>query len=161
MRAGVWISAFVVACLLPLQAEAATVIADPANFVKDLFHRMSVATAEKPYVPPEDIYTSRLAGLMALDKHEAGDEVGRLDFDIWTGAQDWELSGVRISTQAVEGAKNREIVVAKFKNGGKPYVIHYYFERAGGAWKLDDVREVSPEPWTLSLVLKYGWDDAP
>jgi hypothetical protein len=149
-------TALVVACV----AHAAS-ISDPATFVRGLFARMASATTAKPYVPPENIYSPRLAALMALDRKEAGGEVGRLDFDIWTGAQDWQLSGVKVSSLDVENTKDRKIVVAKFRNAGKPHELHYYFERGKSGWQLDDVRSVDAgAQWTLSVVLKYGWADA-
>jgi hypothetical protein len=58
--------------------------------------------------------------------------------------------------------KGRKIAVATFRNGGKPHELHYYFERGKGGWQLDDVRSVDPgQQWTLSVILKYGWADAP
>ena len=119
---------------------------------------MAAATAAKPYVAPEDIYTPRLAALFALEQREAGDEVGRIDFDFWSNAQDWKRSGVKITSVPVEGAKAREVVIAKFKNFGKPEEIHFYFEKSAGGWSLDDARSLVGESWTLSLILKYGWD---
>jgi Protein of unknown function (DUF3828) len=157
-----WMSvlAGVFAALAASETYAVTTIADPAQFVRALFARMASSTTNKP--PPEDIYSPRLAALMALDRREAGGEVGRLDFDIWTGAQDWQLSGVTVSALDVENTKDRKIVIAKFRNAGKPHELHYYFERGRGGWQLDDVRSVDAgAQWTLSVVLKYGWADAP
>lgn len=155
-------AAAVFAALAASEAYAATTISDPAQFVRTLFARMASSSTSKP--PPEDIYSSRLASLMALDRKEARGEVGRLDFDIWTGAQDWQLSNVKVRAVDVESTKDRKIVVATFRNDGKPREMHYYFERGKAGWKLDDVRSVGPaasEQWTLSLILKYGWADAP
>jgi hypothetical protein len=146
------------AALLCAPAQAATRIDDPVKFVSGLYAKMAAATAKTPYVAPEDIYTPHLAELFALEKKEAGDEVGRMDFDFWSNAQDWELSGVKVSGQPVEGAKDREVVIAKFKNTGKPQEIHFYFEKTKTGWLLDDARSLVGESWTLSLILKYGWD---
>jgi Protein of unknown function (DUF3828) len=156
------VAAAVFALAAASETYAATTISDPAQFVRALFARMASSPMSKP--PPEDIYSPRLAGLMALDRKEAGGEVGRLDFDIWTGAQDWQLSNVKVRSVDVESTKDRKIVVATFRNEGKPHEMHYYFERGKAGWKLDDVRSVDPAAsaqWTLSLILKYGWADAP
>ncbi|HEY1962834.1 MAG TPA: DUF3828 domain-containing protein [Rhizomicrobium sp.] len=162
----VWMVAVIglLSVLAAPEGGAATNIPDPAAFVETLFARMAHATANKPYTPPEDIYSPRLAALTALDKREAGGEVGRLDFDIWTGAQDWQLSNVKIRSVDVESTKDRKIVIATFKNAGKSHELHYYFERGKTGWQLDDVRSVDAgagEQWTLSVVLKYGWADTP
>jgi hypothetical protein len=146
------------AALLCASAQAATRIDDPVKFVSALYAKMSIANPKTPYVAPEDIYTPRLAALFALESKEAGGEVGRMDFDFWSNAQDWELSAIKVSGQPVEGAKDREVVIAKFKNLGRPEEIHFYFEKTAAGWQLDDARSLLGESWTLSLILKYGWD---
>jgi hypothetical protein len=143
---------------LSAPATAATTIADPVKFVTGLYAKMAAATPASSYVAPEDIYTPRLAALFALDTKEAGGEVGRMDFDFWSNAQDWQLGAVKVSGVPVEGAKDREVVIARFKNFGKPQEIHFYFEKTAAGWKLDDARSLMGEQWTLSLILKYGWD---
>ena len=146
------------AALLCAPAQAATRIDDPVKFVSALYAKMSIANPKTPYVAPEDIYTPRLTALFALESKEAGGEVGRMDFDFWTNAQDWELSGVKVTGQPVEDAKDREVVIARFKNFRKPEEIHFYFEKTAAGWQLDDARSLLGESWTLSLILKYGWD---
>jgi hypothetical protein len=149
------------ALLAPNVALGATTVADPVAFVTGLYAKMAAATPASPYVAPEDIYTPRLAALFALEKREAGGEVGRLDFDFWSNAQDWQLSGIKVTGVPVEGATDRQIVVAKFRNFGKPEEIRFYFEKTKSGWLLDDARSLVGESWTLSLILKYGWDGKP
>ena len=148
-------------CLAPSVANGATKIDDPVKFVSGLYSKMAAATMKAPYVAPEVIYTPRLAALFDLEKREAGGEVGRIDFDFWSNAQDWQLSNVKVTGAPVEGAKDREIVIAKFKNFGKPQEIRFYFEKTKSGWLLDDARSLVGESWTLSLILKYGWDGNP
>jgi hypothetical protein len=147
---------FVVFLFAPALSSAATRIDDPAKFVSGVYAKLSASSGD--YAAPEDIYTPHLASLWALEKKESGGEVGRMDFEFWTGTQDWELSGVNVTAQPVEGSNARKIVIAKFKNGGKPEEMHFYFEKSGNGWLLDDVRSLKGETWTLSLILKYGWD---
>ncbi|HJW40968.1 MAG TPA: hypothetical protein VJ476_07040 [Rhizomicrobium sp.] len=139
--------------LLAAPAQSATTIADPAAFVK-----MTYATtiAKKP--DPDDIYSDRLAALFALDSKEAGGEVGRIDFDFWMNSQDGDVSNVTVSKVPVENAPGRMVVIAKFRNLKTPEEIHFYFEKTAKGWKLDDARSALGEQWTLSLILKYGWD---
>lgn len=160
MRIRILVAA-ILAALSCSPAYAATRIDDPVKFVTALYSKMTAATAQSPYVAPEDIYTPRLAALFALEKREAGGEVGRLDFDFWSNAQDWQLSGVKVTGVPVEGATDRQIVIAKFRNFGKSEEIRFYFEKTKSGWLLDDARALVGESWTLSLILKYGWDGKP
>lgn len=150
---------FLGACMaFPLSAHAATKISDPAKFVADVYAHY---TKVHDYAPPTDIYTPRLAALFALDTKEAGGEVGRIDFDPWTNSQDPDVSGVHVRAIPVFNVPSREIVEATFKQGGHPNTIDFYFEKIGGEWKLDDMHSGTgtEQPWTLSLILKYGWDN--
>ena len=138
-------------------AQAATRIDDPEAFVRDVYRHIEKSPGD--YREPDDIYTPRLADLFALDSKEAGGEVGRIDFDFWTNAQDFRISKVHVSAKPVENAQSRRVVIAKFVNIGRPEEIRFYFERGKDGWKLDDARSLGQEAWTLSLILKYGWDD--
>ena len=155
------VAAFVSFLIAPGFASAATNISDPVKFVTEVYGKIQKATEAKPYNPPDDIYTQHLNALFDLDKKEAGGEVGRIDFDFWTNAQDWQLSGLKVTGLDVEGTKSRKIVVAKFKNLDRVEEIHFYFERGKSGWLLDDARSTGNESWTLSVILKYGWADAP
>ena len=150
---------FLCTCLAlgALSARAKTTIDNPEVFVRGVYAH--IAKTPSNYQEPDDIYSDRLKSLFALDSKEAGGEVGRIDFDFWTNSQDSELAGVRVSSSPVESAPMRRTVVAKFKNIGKPEEIHFYFERDAHGWHLDDARSAGAEPWTLSLILKYGWED--
>ena len=148
------LAAATAAALLCGTAWAGTNIADPVTFVRATYQKLA---KDQNYAPPEDIYTPHLASLFALEKKEAGGEVGRMDFEFWTNAQDWALKDVSVSDEPVEGAKDREIVTAKFKNTDRKEEIHFFFEKAKTGWQLDDASSASKDGWTLSLILKYGW----
>lgn len=141
---------------VPAASKTATRIDDPLKFVK-----MEYATNVGRHPEPDDIYSARLEALFALDIKEAHGEVGRIDFDFWMNGQDGTIRNVTVSKLSVENAQDRQIVVAKFKNGQTPNEIHFYFEKTGRGWKLDDARSMLGDPWVLSLVLKYGWDGKP
>jgi hypothetical protein len=142
--------------LVPGPSTAGTNIEDPLKFVKTEY---ATVVGKKP--EPEDIYTPRLSALFDLDTKEAGGEVGRMDFDFWMNGQDGTISGVTVSKNDVENTRDREIIVARFKNEKTPNEIHFYFERTAKGWKLDDARSTAGDPWVLSLILKYGWDGTP
>ncbi|MBV9045619.1 MAG: DUF3828 domain-containing protein [Alphaproteobacteria bacterium] len=145
------------AVLLTAPAQAATKIDDPAKFVTGVYTRMMQTKPSDTYAPPTDIYTARLDALFKLDQKESGGEVGRIDFDFWSNAQDYQITGLKVTSHAVENAANRRVVIATFKNMNTPEKIYFYFEKTAAGWKLDDVR--AAKDWTLSVILKYGWDE--
>ena len=133
---------------------AATTIIDPAQFVGQVYGRLARGG---DYISPDDIYSPRLAALWAGEAHDAGKEVGRIDFLFWINGQDGLPSDVKIKTFPVEGRPDRRIIVATFVND-KPQTLQFFFEKRGRNWKLDDVVCLTPgEEWTLSVILKYGW----
>jgi hypothetical protein len=157
MRFGTIPAALAVFCICMSGALAATKVDDPEKFVRDVYAH--IAKQGGKYQEPDDIYTQHLSDVLALDSKEAGGEVGRLDFDFWTNSQDSELKDIKVSSKAVDNAPNRRVVMAKFKNIDRIEQIHFYFEKTKAGWKLDDMRSVGKEAWTLSLIAKYGWDD--
>jgi hypothetical protein len=162
MRRFVLAAAIAAMCAAPAVSSAATKIDDPVKFVTATYAKIGDAAKVGADTIPEDIYTPRLSALMALDQKEAGGEVGRLDFEFWTNSQDWQLADVKVTARSVENAKDREVVIAKFKNTGHPEEIHFYFEKTKTGWLLDDAASVEKgSVWTLSLILKFGWDDQP
>jgi hypothetical protein len=147
------ILAFLMLAALPAQAGT-----DPVAFVTAGYKMLAANKASPADQPAQSFATPRLKALFDLETHDANGEVGRLDFDYWTNAQDWKLSDVAVKGVPVESAKDREVVIATFRNLGKKQEIHFYFEKIASRWLLDDVRSVTGETWTLSLILKYGWD---
>ena len=139
------------------QSKATTKIDDPEKFVRGVYAQIEKQPDKTR--EPEDIYSQRLSDLFALDSKEAGGEVGRIDFDPWTNSQDSEIHNVHVSSKPVESAPSRRTVRATFKNLGRSEDIRFYFEQTKKGWKLDDMRSVGKDSWTLSLILKYGWDD--
>lgn len=147
-----WALALAAITLLP--AQAATTIDDPVTFVRKVYdHWNTNANA------PDDVYSARLKALITLDNREAHGEVGRgNDFNVWCNCQDGTLRNPNVTSQDVENAKGRKIVIAKFLLEGSKQEIHFYFETSKGSWKIDDVRSLGPDAWTYSLLLKYGFD---
>lgn len=141
----------------PVAAARARGVADPRAFVEGVY-RTGLRNGPGQV---EHSYSDRLRALFADQRRDAGNSVGRLDFDYWSNSQDPEISNVRVTAQQVEGRADRRIVVARFANGGRPQVNRFFFERVNGRWFLDDVRNepeagVEASGWTLSLLLKYG-----
>jgi hypothetical protein len=109
----------------------------------------------------EPVFSPRLRALFADDERYAGGEIGRLDFNPFTGAQDDDIKQVAVEAHEVDGAAERKVVVARFQNMDTRQSITYYFERIGGRWYIDDImgRATGKDEagWALSLILKYGY----
>jgi len=158
-RKGTGVRAAIIALALfaasaALRAQSAT-IRDPVAFVTDVYKHYVAAQHGGDYNPPENIYTSRLASLIAADRKKHKGEVGCLDFDFWVDGQDYELKNVQVSGQDAPGRVDQKLVIAKFVNLGTAEEIHFEFRKIGGRWLIDDVESVkAKDSWTLSKVLQ-------
>jgi hypothetical protein len=153
-----FIAAFAMAALMSISAQAGTKIDDPVTFVRVVYAKI---TTDRNYQAPQDIYTPRLAALFALEKRETDGRPSRMALDIWTNAMDYQpIKDVKISGERIEGASDRAVVTARFKNGSQKQLLQFYFEKTKDGWKLDDERSLTLDGWTLSLMLKYGWVSA-
>jgi hypothetical protein len=141
------------ACL-PLAALAQSPGEEPEVYVASVYDRLA---NNRPWETPDSLYTPRLAALWADMRRDAGGEVGRVNFDVWVNAQDSELSGFSFGGEPVLGNPDRRIVIARFRNMDRDEVIAFYWERIDGRWRLDDVQSLGKAPWTLSVILKYGF----
>lgn len=145
-------------------AQPAGGVDDPVAYVRqrygpggpDAGSSTATSNAQDP------VYSPRLRALFADDERYAGGEVGRLEFSPYTGAQDDDIRQATVTSSDVDGAPDRRVVSAAFTNMGKPTRIHFYFERIGGRWFVDDISSPGygeaegPGAWTLSLILRYG-----
>jgi len=143
-------------------AVAADGISDPLAYVRSLYVGTGTAPASGDPYSADPNYSPRLRALFADNERYANGEIGRLDFNYMVGAQDEEITGLAVTAEEADGAADRKVITARFKNMGMPTAIHYYFERTGGRWLLDDVSSPGYAgsdgigPWTLSLILRYG-----
>jgi hypothetical protein len=159
MQAGMAAAAAAAAAPAQATAPAAGGAPDPAAYVLGLYDT-SRQTAE--HGDDAVVYTPRLAALFIDAEGDVG-ELGRLEMDYVTGAQDRDVKTATVTSREVEGAPGRRVVSASFNNLGQPRIIHYLFERQGdGRWYLDDVHNQGGQgpddrAWTLSLILKYGF----
>ena len=144
--------------LLCVPASAGTKIGDPTTFVRSLYAKL---LTDRNYKTPEDIYTTRLAALFALEKRETESSPSRMQNNIWTdSADDWGIKTAKVKGEVVEGSKDRMVVTAELKSKDRKEVLQFYFEKSKDGWKLDDARSLGQNTWTLSLMLKYGWVSA-
>jgi hypothetical protein len=148
-----WLGALALIAVTLGPTTAAT-IDDPEAFLRNAYAKWA---AGQRYEVGEDIYTTRLAALVALDRKEANGEVPRADdFDFWCNCQDGEIKNPHITGITVDKAPERRIVTVKFAIDDRKETILFYFENTKDGWKLDDVQDLGADGWTLSLLCKYG-----
>ncbi|HEV7661552.1 MAG TPA: hypothetical protein VGO55_17065 [Allosphingosinicella sp.] len=122
-------------------------VADPVAFMRA---RYSEYLSGNVRVLALDTYASeRLrARLYAFDEAAGGQEVDSLDF--WVGEPgDWSLAGLSLTLEPPRHP-GRQTVTARFRNAGRPMVLHFRFVRERGAWYLDEVVRPGRRGWTLS-----------
>jgi hypothetical protein len=150
------LSAVIAGPALAADSKPVPVIDDPLAFVKGVYAHWN---ASQP--APTGVFTARLAALQALDDKEAGGEVGRgNDFSFWCNCQDGDVKNVTVKGWDVPRATPpRKVVQVKFRLDDKKEILEFYFEKTQDGWKIDDVQSLASDPWTLSVVYKYGWPD--
>jgi hypothetical protein len=132
-----------------------TKVTDPEKAMRQVYDAL-----EKEAQEVELPLSARLDALFKLDQKETGpDEVGRIDFVYFVNGQDSKVTDAVVTSRTVENSPDRRIVVVRFKNFDEEMENHYFWEKTRAGWVLDDVRFLDgKEGYTLSLVLKYGWD---
>ena len=86
------------------------------------------------------------------DKLAQRDGIGRLDFDVFVDAQDWDLSEVSIGAPQVSG--DTAVVDASFRNFDEQRTLRYLFVNEDGAWLIDDIVSESADfSWSLTGLL--------
>lgn len=141
--------------LLNIPASAGTKIDDPVAFVKGVYAHWNASQPE-----PRGVFSARLDALAALDDKEAGGEVGRgNDFSFWCNCQDGDIKNVTVKGWTVVNAPGRQVVEVKFLLDDRKEDLLFYFEKTAAGWKIDDVQSLASDPWTLSIIYKYGWPD--
>jgi len=137
---------------LGISAAAKAHIEDPKAFVSDVYRHIATSEeSQRPYSPPENIYSPRLKQLFASYRKRTGGQVSCLDFDFWVNAQDSKIENMSIATPTQ--AADRSVIVAKFTNG-VPQQIEFTFKRIDGFWWLDEVRSLKRPQWILSELLR-------
>jgi hypothetical protein len=142
---------------------AAGGVADPVAWVRASYDPAVRAPSDEPQgdgrYSAMPIFSPRLRALFAEDEAYAAGEVGRLDFNPFSGASDDDVRGARVTSEDVDGSPGRKVVIARFRNMDADQTITFFWERIGGLWYIDDISGRTagePSGWALSLILKYG-----
>jgi hypothetical protein len=87
--------------------------------------------AVRRYFDPE------LAALIIKDRKDARGEVGKLDFDPFIDAQDWEIGAVDIAVREVAAGKASSTV--SFKNVGAQHIVVLDLIKLRTGWRIADI----------------------
>src|ERR1700677_230801 len=128
-------------------AAQKTIITDPQAFVAEVYRHFDASEHGSDYLPPEDIYTTRLKALFKEDDRRRHGEVGCIEIVFWVNGQDWELKNLRVTSREVAGHPDRRLVIATFINLGTPEEIYFDFQKVADRWLLDDAQSVKGERW--------------
>lgn len=139
---------------------------------------LAVALQGAPAATPEQVHLverlyareaapSQVGGLFARDlaaayRKDTGTpgDVGAIDFDWRYGAQDLQVTGLKVEPARLPPGQaamaDRALVRASFRNIGKPGEVFYRLcRRPDGAWRIADVySKDSPDAWDLRQMLK-------
>jgi hypothetical protein len=141
-------------------ASKTTRIGDPEAFVAGVYRRLATlqTTPDAPVLEPTDIYTPRLEALFAEDRRQAGNQIGCIDFDIWTNDNAGDVESPRVTSRGKSASPDRRVVVASFfhTSGGskEPQELQFDFHKIGEYWLVDEVHSLKDPRWTLSELLK-------
>jgi len=120
--------------------EAARAITDPAPVVAQLYEPYLVRDGRTPGLLESAPWSTRMRGeleAMIARSNEIDEPI--LNFDPLINAQDWVLSDVNATTDAVvEGS--HAVVRASFLNGGLREEVIYDLVWEDDRWKVDNVR---------------------
>ncbi len=138
-----------------ITTASAVNFADPRSVIQAVYARYYVE--ENPPadgdIPMEDLQTAELNELFRKDSEEAGEDMGRLDFDPYVFGQDYEVTDLTVGEPSYEDDK--ATIVVEFKNYGEKRKIHYRLLKVGDSWKIDDLWQSEGEsPYRLREILE-------
>jgi hypothetical protein len=102
---------------------------------------------------PEEFRSEGLNALFAKDDEETPDDmVGRIDFDPYINAQDYNITGLEIGQAKIDG--DTATVEVLFANFDLPQHMTFSMVKEADGWKVDDVESHDPDyPYSLRELL--------
>ncbi len=83
-------------------------------------------------------FTPELAALLVKDSEEAGEEIGRIDADIFIDAQDWVNLTAKIQLRS--DGKTVDSAYVTLSNTGMTKRIYYALKQLPSGWRIADIR---------------------
>jgi Protein of unknown function (DUF3828) len=130
--------------VVPLAAAAAEADASALAFVTDIYAAYKGKDAKGRPLDERSIrryFEPSLATLIVKDQKAAArrGEVGRLDFDPFIDAQDWEISAFDIAVERREGAPPKAAATVRFTNFDKPVTVRLDLVKLQNDWRIADI----------------------
>jgi hypothetical protein len=129
----------ILTALLTIGAIAAAVPAlafdDPKDVIWALYTPFTKSDWE--YVDPAPLQSVGLNQLIEMDRKDADDEIGRIDFDPYVNGQDALISDIELTDTDMLGGTARIAVTFKNFDVENQAIFSLVKERDG--WKIDDV----------------------
>lgn len=150
-------AAALAACSPPAQKQAeppaaadSRAILDPAGVVRTLYAPYIVADAQAPALADAAPWSARMqADIAAMHARTQDGDGPALDFDPIIDAQDFQLSNISATTDAVvEGS--HAVVRAQFNNIGEPQEVTYDLVWEDDRWKVDNIRT---SEWDMRVIV--------
>jgi hypothetical protein len=131
------------ACAALAAAAAFGADASPTAFITAIYNSYKGKDAKGTPLDNERTirryFEPKLAAAMAKDQKTSArrNEVGKLDFDPFLDAQDWEVDTFDIAVGNAAAGKAQAIV--KFVNQGEPMTVTLDLVQANNAWRIYDI----------------------
>ena len=97
--------------------------------------------------------SAHLNELIRKDAIEAGDQMGRLDFDPYINGQDYQVTDLVIGDARIDGDKATEEVT--FRNFDRPQAMTFTLVKEADGWKIDDMVSADKDfPYSLKAIME-------
>jgi len=131
-------------------STAAQTAPDPADTIRPLYERYFARTETNfpPLLEQAPWSAAMRARLEAMMQRSEAAQAPILDFDPFINAQDWQLTALSVTTDAVAPGSHA-VARATFNNAGQRQEIIYDLVWENGAWRVDNIRAGD---WTLAQI---------
>lgn len=123
---------------------------DPADTIRPLYERYFARTETNfpPLLEQAPWSAAMRARLEAMMQRSEAAQAPILDFDPFINAQDWQLTGLNVTTDVV-AAGSHAVVRAAFDNAGRREEIIYDLVWENDGWRVDNMRGAG---WDLARI---------
>lgn len=134
--------------LAPWAGEARAQFASPQQAVEALY-RLYARNGPGFSSKPAEVRRFLEPGLAGAWLRDARSEDRKLDYDPFVQGQDYEISGLSVRQESVQG--DGATVRAQFRNTGRPTTVVYRLVRGPDGWRI---RDAVHEGRSLRRILK-------
>jgi hypothetical protein len=145
---------FVALMVLAASVMPAMAYDTPAALLEAIYAPYTSADFDWSEWEPSTFQSEGLNALFAkADEETPDDEVGRIDFDPYINAQDYDIAGLEIGEAKVDG--DGATVEVLFVNFDLPQHMTFSLVEEADGWKVDDVESHDADyPYSLRALLE-------